>query len=106
MRVKLGLLVAFFFTTLPVVAVRADDTHADFPRPAGLEPQVRIWRQIFVEYSVHQVVLHDAVHLEKVYKGLDFGPELDVGMSPLRAQRSQRAAPALHRERSQNTLHG
>src|SRR5438477_234752 len=104
MRVKLGFLVAFFFTTLPVVAVRADDTHADFPRPAGLESQVRFWRQIFVEYSVHQVVLHDAVHLDKVYKVLDFRPELDGGMSPLRVERLQRAETDLELERIHNTL--
>ena len=104
MRVKLGFLVAFFFTTLPVVAVRADDTHADFPRPAGLESQVRFWRQIFVEYSVHQVVLHDAVHLDKVYKVLDFRPELDSGMSPLRVERLQRAETDLELERIHNTL--
>src|SRR5947207_6867371 len=104
MRVKLGFLVAFFFTTLPVVAVRADDPHADFPRPAGLESQVRFWRQIFVEYSVHQVVLHDAVHLDKVYKVLDFRPELDDGMSPLRVERLQRAETDLELERIHNTL--
>ena len=41
-----------------------------FPRPAALEPQIAFWHAIFTEYSAHQVVLHDAVRLDKVYKVL------------------------------------
>ena len=70
MRVESCFLAVFLFSTLPIGAVGADETpaHADaFPRPAGLEPQVRFWQRIFAEYSVHQVVLHDALHLDKVY---------------------------------------
>ena len=47
---------------------------ADFPRPAALEPRVTFWRQIFVEYSEYQLVLHDAQYPWKVIKVLDFRP--------------------------------
>ncbi len=48
-----------------------------FPRPAVLEPQVRFWRAVFADYSKHQVLLHDTVDLDKVYKVLDFRPYVD-----------------------------
>ena len=52
-----------------------------FPRPPGLEPQIRFWRSVFATYSINQVVLHDALHLDKVYKVLDFQKYVDEGMS-------------------------
>src|SRR5436190_1966913 len=72
----------------PLTAVRAADAPPSeerlartFPRPADLEPQIAFWRAIFTRYSKHQVVLHDAVHLDKVYKVLDFTPHVENGMS-------------------------
>jgi len=52
-----------------------------FPRPAALEPQVRFWRSIFTEYSANQVVVHDALRLDKIYRVLDLRDELESGMS-------------------------
>ena len=107
MRVGTGFLVVLLFSTLPAGAVRADQTpaHADpFPRPAGLEPQVRFWRAIFAETSIHQVVLHDALHLDKVYKVLDFRPELEDGVSPAEVDRLQRIETDLELERIRATL--
>ena len=75
-----------------------------FPRPAQLEPQVRFWRKIFAEYSTHQVVLHDALHLDKVYKVLDFQPYLADGMSPGQVERAQRIETDLELERIRATL--
>src|SRR5262245_22781365 len=66
-------------TDAPAVEPEAHDTRL-FPRPAALEPAVKFWRSIFTEYSGHQVVLHDAVYLDKVYKVLDFRPHLEAGM--------------------------
>jgi membrane-bound lytic murein transglycosylase D len=43
-----------------------------FPRPRSIEPQIRFWKTIFAEYSQDQVVVHDAVDLDKVYRVLDF----------------------------------
>jgi len=92
---------------LPAGAARADQppAHADaFPCPAGLEPQVRFWRGIFAETSIHQVVLHDALHLDKVYKVLDFRPELEDGVSPAEVDRLQRIETDLELERIRATL--
>src|SRR5690348_13894331 len=72
----------------PAALARAADAPSNaehiartFPRPAELEPQIAFWRAIFTRYSKHQVVLHDAVHLDKVYKILDFTPHVENGMS-------------------------
>jgi membrane-bound lytic murein transglycosylase D len=58
-----------------------------FPRPAALEPQIRFWKAVFTEYSTQQVVLHDALYLDKIYKVLDFRPEIADGMSLATADR-------------------
>src|SRR5437867_8064915 len=86
MRIR-ALFLATLLTTLAPAGARAaeaeltaDARHASlFPRPAQLEPQVRFWRAIFTQYSAHQVVLHDALRLDKVYKILDFRSRLDDG---------------------------
>ncbi len=62
----------------------------DFPRPPSLESQIRFWRAIFTEYSKHQIVLHDTVDLDKIYKVLDFRAEAEGGMSPVLLERLER----------------
>jgi len=47
----------------------------------GLEPQVEFWKGIFAAYSTHQVVIHDALYLDRVYEVLDFEPLSDSGLS-------------------------
>ena len=44
---------------------------ADFPRPAGLEPAVAFWRNVFGTWSENQVALHDNEHLGVVYEVVD-----------------------------------
>jgi membrane-bound lytic murein transglycosylase D len=74
-----------FLAALLVVTASVSTAAADpqgprsdlFPRPAVLEPQVRFWRAVFADYSKHQVLLHDTVDLDKVYKVLDFRPYVD-----------------------------
>lgn len=46
----------------------------DFPRPGGLRAQIEFWKKIFTEYSENQVVIHDAVHLDKIYAVVDVEP--------------------------------
>lgn len=58
------------------------DKHASraaspLPYPKALQPQVEFWIKIFGTYSEYQVVIHDAVHLDKVYDVLDFRPLLE-----------------------------
>jgi len=61
-RLAFGL--AILFLTLSAVA-------ADFPRPAGLEPDVRFWMRIFSEVPSQQALIHDNRHLDIVYAQLD-----------------------------------
>jgi membrane-bound lytic murein transglycosylase D len=51
------------------------------PRPVEMEGQIDFWRAIFTRYSRHQVLLHDPVHLHRVYAVLDFRPHLARGRS-------------------------
>src|SRR5437870_4876119 len=88
MRIRVLFLATLLATLAPVAGVRAAEDEATvdvrqahlFPRPAELEPQIRFWRAIFTQYSAHQVVLHDAVHLDKVYKVLDFRSRREEGL--------------------------
>ncbi len=50
------------------------------------------------------MVLHDAVHLDKVYKVLDFRPYLDEGMSEGEVDRLQRLQTDLELDRLRATL--
>lgn len=64
-----------------VVALATQSVAANpFPRPASLEPAVRFWTAIFTEYSLDQVVVHDAVELDKIYHVLDFRPDRARGL--------------------------
>jgi membrane-bound lytic murein transglycosylase D len=52
----------------------AIDRNSPVPVLPGLEPQVEFWKQIFASYTTHQVVIHDALHLDRIYEVLDFEP--------------------------------
>lgn len=47
----------------------------------GLGTQVEFWKQIFGTYSTHQVVIHDALSLDRIYEVLDFQSLSDSGLS-------------------------
>jgi len=53
----------------------------EFSTPPGLRTQVEFWKGIFATYSTRQVVIHDSLHLDIVYKVLDFRPFAAAGMS-------------------------
>ncbi|MDH3977031.1 MAG: LysM peptidoglycan-binding domain-containing protein [Gammaproteobacteria bacterium] len=46
----------------------------DLPRPAGLEPDIAFWRQIFSEVNTQQALIHDNRRLEIVYERVDLPP--------------------------------
>ncbi|HJQ83870.1 MAG TPA: transglycosylase SLT domain-containing protein [Candidatus Binatia bacterium] len=75
-----------------------------FPRPAALEPQIAFWRAVFTEYSKHQVVLHDAFRLDKVYKVVDFRPHVENGMDDGELAALERIETDLELERLRATL--
>jgi membrane-bound lytic murein transglycosylase D len=111
MRLGIFFLATILATLGPIAGGHAaDGTEADaraarlFPRPAELEPQVRFWRAVFTEYSSHQVVLHDALRLDKVYKVVDFRPHLDGGMSEGELASLERIEIDLEVERLRATL--
>jgi len=66
----------------PAEVIAASHANQDlFTVPAGLRSQVEFWKKIFATYSIHQVVIHDALYLDRVYKVLDFRPLAAAGMS-------------------------
>ncbi len=76
------LCVALFVGPGPGPAFGTIDKHASpavspLPYPKALQPQVEFWTKIFSTYSEYQVVIHDAVYLDKVYTVLDFRPLLE-----------------------------
>ena len=83
---------AIFAVALPCLTLPANGraqsvaaaSHADqdpFTIPTGLRTQVEFWKKIFGTYSIHQVAIHDALYLDRVYKVLDFRPLVAAGMS-------------------------
>jgi membrane-bound lytic murein transglycosylase D len=110
MRFRTAFLAIAFAALCPAIGRGADAPAASapdarlFPRPASLEPQIKFWRSIFAEYSAHQVVLHDALYLDKVYKVLDFRRHLDDGLSLAEVERIQRIDTDLELERLRATL--
>ena len=66
------------FAALGNVDKPARSTFSPLPYPKALQPQVEFWTDIFATYSEYQVVIHDAVYLDKVYAVLDFRPLLET----------------------------
>ncbi len=50
-----------------------------FPRPPGLEPRVAFWKLVFTRYEDTDLIIHDSMHVHKVYAVLDLS-----GASPKR----------------------
>ncbi|MBP1689147.1 MAG: LysM peptidoglycan-binding protein [Deltaproteobacteria bacterium] len=59
----------------------AIDRDSPVPVLPGLEPQVEFWKQVFATYTTRQVVIHDALHLDRIYEVLDFEPLTDGVLS-------------------------
>jgi membrane-bound lytic murein transglycosylase D len=75
-----------------------------FPRPATMETQIRFWRSVFATYTVNQVVLHDALHLDKIYKVLDFRRYVEEGMAESEVDDLRRIETDLELARIRATL--
>ncbi|MFQ5665657.1 MAG: transglycosylase SLT domain-containing protein [Candidatus Binatia bacterium] len=72
---------------LSAFAAQADAPSAAVPNaagavsvPAGLEVQINFWKRIFTVYSTRQVVIHDALHEDRIYAVLDFRPLAEAGL--------------------------
>ncbi len=112
MTIRVFLLATLVATLTPSAGARAAETEAAvtlrqaalFPRPASLEPQIDFWHAIFTRYSTHQVVLHDAVHLDKVYKVLDFRSRVDDDLTDGELASLERVETDLEMDRLRATL--
>jgi membrane-bound lytic murein transglycosylase D len=93
-------------TAIPAIGNAADDPAGTrlFPRPASLEPQIRFWKNIFTKYSEHQVLVHDAYDLDKVYEVLDFRPQIEDGLSAGEVDSVRRVDSDMAVERVRATL--
>lgn len=72
--------------TLPMARAQSaasapDEPESSVPFLPGLKTQVEFWKQVFATYSTRQVVIHDALHLQRIYAVLDFRPLADSGAS-------------------------
>src|SRR6185503_1148791 len=75
-----------------------------FPRPVQMERQIGFWRNIFTRYSMHEIVLHDAVRVDKVYKVVDARRYLEDGMTDGQVERLGRIESDLELESIRTTL--
>ena len=79
----------------------ATSTFSPLPYPKALQPQVEFWTDIFATYSEYQVVIHDAVYLDKVYAVLDFRPLLEThSKAKVRQLKSKRTRQELRKIRA------
>lgn len=79
----------------------ASPASSPLPYPQALRPQVEFWTKIFATYSEYQVVIHDAVYLDKVYAVLDFRPLLKKhGEAKARKLKSKRTKQELKKIRA------
>jgi peptidoglycan lytic transglycosylase D len=85
----------------------ARDTAAEraalWPRPPSMEVQIAFWHDIFTRYSQNEVVLHDPVHVGRIYKVLDFRAQARAGRSEkevaaIRERETAREIAAVRRE--------
>ena len=80
---------------------RASSAVSPLPYPKALQPQVEFWTKIFGTYSEYQVVIHDAVYLDKVYAVLDFRPLLKKhGEAKARKLKAKRTKQELRKVRA------
>jgi len=59
----------------------APSAPSPIPLLHGLKTPVGFWKQVFGTYSMRQIIIHDALHLERIYSVLDFRPLADAGWS-------------------------
>ena len=90
-----------FGSALGNVDKHARSAFSPLPYPKALQPQVEFWTDIFATYSEYQVVIHDAVYLDKVYAVLDFRPLLEThSKAKVRQLKSKRTRQELRKIRA------
>jgi membrane-bound lytic murein transglycosylase D len=54
--------------TISLLTVDAGARPGDFPRPAGIEPQIRFWTRVYSEVDRAGGLIHDSSHMDVVYE--------------------------------------
>ena len=95
MAFRAGLLLALWLLS-PLPAFSAP---SDFPKPAGIVPQVEFWKKVFAEWSEYQVAIHDDLYLDKIYTVIDLRPLAESGVpeEEVRRERRRRQEAEVHR---------
>jgi len=65
-----------FLAALLLLGPLSAAADATFPRPAGLEPDIRFWTRIYSEVDTDGGLIHDSRDLRVVYEQIDFPPDL------------------------------
>jgi membrane-bound lytic murein transglycosylase D len=81
--------VAALVVTLVAMATPVRASSEPFPRPRSIEHQIGFWKKIFTEYSQDQVVVHDAVDLDKIYRVLDYRGMRADGVGAITLERAR-----------------
>lgn len=105
-RVSLVLVVGILLTipVVPLPGVSEEVPHAVhrerlLPVPTGLRTQIDFWKAVFATYSTRQVVIHDALHLDRIYEVLDFSPLAESGFSDAEIEAYKREKVEQEKER-------
>jgi len=80
---RVALVLIALFIALPSFA-------ENFPRPAGLEPDIHFWIRIFAEVPSTQMLIHDNRHLDIVYAQLDLPNAADYRATRRISDRARR----------------
>ncbi|MGH8615319.1 MAG: LysM peptidoglycan-binding domain-containing protein [Gammaproteobacteria bacterium] len=100
---KLILLPISAVCLIPSVSLGYSDT---FPVPQGLRPQVEFWKNVFTKFSKDQVVIHDALYVDKIYTVMDLPPLPEDGNSAIsKLRRTLIAEEKTHIKRLLDRLH-
>jgi membrane-bound lytic murein transglycosylase D len=91
---------AFGLARVPLAAAAP----ADFPTPPTLRAAVSFWKNIFAKYSEHQILVHDAEHLSRVYSVLDYRDLVASGEGAITLEQIERAGMAAEKERIRQLL--
>jgi membrane-bound lytic murein transglycosylase D len=85
--------------TIVVPPLAAQEALSPIPSLPGLKTQVGFWKDVFATYSTRQVVIHDALHLNRIYTVLDFRPLADSGASDAEIEAYARERAGSEKER-------
>jgi membrane-bound lytic murein transglycosylase D len=53
---------------ISLLATHAEARPGDFPRPAGIEPQIRFWTRVYSEVDRAGGLIHDSLHMDVIYE--------------------------------------